>query len=57
MADVLRVWLGAAEVGTLTRTRTGARFRYGDDVVAAGPGLPLLRGMGHDRCGARDRGR
>lgn len=42
MADVLRVWLGATEVGTLTRTRNGARFQYAGDVVAAGPGRPLL---------------
>jgi len=42
VAEELEVRLGGAVVGTLTRTRSGARFRYTDDVIATSPGMPVL---------------
>ena len=38
----LEVMLGDVPVGTLVRTRAGARFAYTDDIVARYPGLPVL---------------
>jgi serine/threonine-protein kinase HipA len=42
MAEELEVRLGSQAVGTLIRTRVGARFRYSDIEVARRPGVPLL---------------
>ena len=38
----LEVMLGDVPVGTLVRTRTGARFAYAEDIVARYPGFPVL---------------